>query len=318
MKLRTKIEPLDYSFKIAHKDAVLSLGSCFSEHISDKLTYLGYQVLKNPCGITFNPASLLTTIKRVKQPESLHENQLNFHNGLYSHSDFHGSFNSSDPKLFISAATDSLLRAKEALKETKFIFITLGTCWVYRSKKSDLIVNNCHKLPADQFSKELLQLDTVHQLLAEMRAELIAATNSNLNIIWTVSPVRHVKNGLIHDRKSKSIAILAVHNMVDNFEDCHYFPSYEVVTDDLRDYRFFNSDLIHPTEQGVDYIFNLFEEATLDAEEADVRKRVLSISNRKQHNALFPSSDEHQFFLKKIQEDIKRLIIDYPYLKGRL
>ncbi len=314
MKTRTRLLPPKYTFKIAHNDPILSLGSCFSVHMSDKLTYLGYQVRNNPCGITFNPASLLTTIKRVKSPDSLHESQLNFHNSLYSHPDLHSSFSKGSADDILKCARASLIEVQQALPKIKYVFITIGTCFVYRAIKTNQIVNNCHKLPAEQFTRELLSLDEVHSLIAQLRQELVTSCESQLQLVWTVSPVRHTKNGLVGDRKSKSTALLAVHKLVDEYENCHYFPSYELMIDDLRDYRYYERDMIHPSSLAIDIIFDMVKESSLLADDDPLRSRIKSVKDRLQHRTLFPESDEHKQFLASLAIDKAQLLKEVPYL----
>ncbi len=317
MILRTTIKPPNYSFRIGYKSKILSLGSCFSEEIASKLGHLKYDVLQNPCGITFNPASILSTIKRVEVPDSLHSDQLIFSQSLYVHQDFHGSFNDIDPNNYLERAKSSLLAAQDHAEEVDVVFITLGTTFVYKRIDSGQIVNNCHKLPAAQFQKELLDLTTVSDLLKEIRERLVSLSSRNINFIWTVSPVRHTKNGIVDDRKSKSIALLAVHDLVEAHDDCHYFPSYELMTDDLRDYRFYKEDLIHPTKQAVQYIFETFERCLLKEDEKELRQKIQSLVRRQQHRPLFPESEEHKKLLESITRDQKALIDTYPYLNDR-
>ena len=314
MKTRTQLLPPKYTFKIAHTDPILSLGSCFSLHMSDKLTYMGYHVRQNPCGITFNPASLLTTIQRVKNPDSLHESQLNFHNSLFSHPDFHSSFNKSSADDILDYAKTSLIKTQKYLTGAKYVFITIGTCFVYRDNKTTQIVNNCHKLPTEQFTRELLSLQEVSAILDQLRQELMDSCDPKLQLVWTVSPVRHTKNGLVDDRKSKSTALLAIHELVTKHENCHYFPSYELMVDDLRDYRYYDRDMIHPSSLAVDMIFDMVKECLLLAEEAPLRAQVKSVKDRMQHRALFPESESHRLFLEKLDEDKERLLEAYPYL----
>lgn len=315
MKLRTELEKPQFPFRIGYKSGIFSIGSCFSVHIADRLEGLKYRVMQNPCGITFNPASLLSTIKRVEQPDSLHESQLIFHQGLYSHYDFHGSYNDSDPTSYLSKTKASLHSAQGFLSEAEVIFITIGTCHVYRAAATGEIVNNCHKQPSQNFTHELLQLDEVISMLTELADRIRKLSTDEIQFVWTVSPVRHTKNGLVKDRQSKSIALLAIDAMVRAQADCHYFPSYEIMTDDLRDYRFYKEDLIHPSDQAVDYIFQVFEESLLSEEEKRLRQKVQSIVSRSQHRPLFPDSKEHQHFTEQLASDKRELQEAYPFLQ---
>ncbi len=318
MKERTIIAIPSKNPKITYKSGVLSLGSCFSVHISDKLSALKYAVIQNPCGITFNPASILHTIKRIISPESLLRSELQFNQGLWSHPDFHSSFSHPEQEHYLDNVSKSLNAAQKHLKSCKYVFITLGTCYVYRSVKTGKIVNNCHKLPSSEFSHELLSVANVQELLAESRNLLLDNHKEvGLQFIFTVSPVRHIKNGLAEDKRSKATALLAVQNLVDLHSDCHYFPSYEVMLDDLRDYRYYEADLIHPSPVAIAYIFALFEQTWLDDHDAGLRKELRSITKRLDHKALFPDTEQHQLFLKKLDADIKDITQRHPFLATR-
>ncbi len=318
MKLRTKVKMPSPKVRIQYSDQICSIGSCFSVHMSDRLSHLGYPVNSNPTGITFNPQSILRTIKIVLKPDSLQGDALLLQNGVYSHLDFHSSYSQMDAPSFIAQASNSLKVAAKSLQKAQFFIITLGTCHVHRYKKTNEIVNNCHKLPSDQFTQELMTLNQVIASLEETRALVLPQTENKPQFIFTVSPVRHIKNGLVEDRKSKSTALLAVHHMVDRFADCHYFPSYEIMTDDLRDYRYYNDDLIHPSQLAVEHIFNEFTQSWLAPEDESLRARIEHIQKRRQHRPLFPDTEAHKDFEKKLNEDMKGLVEDYPFLSQTL
>ncbi len=303
--------------KIQYSHQIWSIGSCFSVHMSDRLSQLGYLVDSNPTGITFNPKSILHTLKIVLEPNSLQENRLIFHNETYAHLDFHSSYNQLDDNIFMKTAYKNLLKANKSLIKADFIIITLGTCFVFKHNKTKEIVNNCHKLPASAFTPHLMTSNEVLDSLEEIRALVLGQTEKP-QIIFSVSPVRHIKNGLVQDRRSKSIALLAAHHMCDNYSDCHYFPSYEIMTDDLRDYRFYKDDLIHPSNQAIEHIFNEFSTTWLAQEEQSLRDKILSIQNRRLHRPRFPDTTAHTKFKDKLEADTKDLITEYPFLAETL
>lgn len=317
MKDRTKITILSNNHQITYKSGVLSLGSCFSVHISDRLSALKYSVSQNPCGITFNPASIMHTIKRIISPESLLSSELQFHKGLWSHPDFHSSYSHPTKEGLIDNVLKSLNAAKTHLNSCDYVIITLGTSFVYRSLKTGRIVNNCHKLPSADFSHELLSVEDVLKLLSESRKLLSEYCDKELQFIFTVSPIRHIKNGLAQDKRSKATALLAIQGLAEQHRDCHYFPSYEIMLDDLRDYRYYKEDLIHPSAMAIDYIFERFTESWLDAKDAALRKKISSINSRQNHRALFPETEEHQLFLKNLDEDIKQVVSTHPFLAAK-
>ena len=318
MVTRTQIKIRPSDVKIGYNDPILSLGSCFSAHMADRLNALMYIVSSNPCGITFNPASLLTTVKRVCAPDSLHAEELIYQNGLYSHPDFHSSYNTLLSEDYLIYAKKGLIAASEVLKNAKFIILTIGTSFVFRSIANGKIVNNCHKLPAEAFSRELLAPVEIMETIEELRKIVLEQSDQNPHFILTVSPVRHTRNGLVEDRRSKAIASLAIHDIVDKYEDCHYFPSYEIMTDDLRDYRYYKADMIHPSSVAIDYIWDRFCECWLDPEDEDLRKKISGINKRRAHRPLFPDSEQHMQFQKQLNHDVDDLLSQNPFLQGRL
>jgi len=250
--------------------------------------------------------------------KTLQEDQILSQNGLYNHFKYHSSFNHTDRGQAFSAMQKSIDQTATALQSVDYVIITIGTCIVFRHKSSGQIVNNCHKFPAQHFDKELLSVSQTIDTLEEIRDLITGRSSSKVQFIYTVSPVRHIKNGLVLDRKSKSTALLAVHHMSDNYADCHYFPSYEILTDMLRDYRYYAADMIHPSEVAIDYIYKTFSEAMLDQGEAQIRKDIASILRRENHRPLFPDSDSHQKFLTHLATDKKALIDNYPWITDRL
>lgn len=313
MQLITPVKCPDFPSKISYSDKILSIGSCFSVHMAQKMGFLGYDVLQNPTGITYSAASISRTLKMVHKPDSLHDAPVNHQNSLYSHPDFHGSYNQLSEENLLQITSDSLTTARNFLQKTSFVFLTLGTSVVFRSRETGHIVNNCHKLPSTRFDKEVLTIiETVRHMTEALDLIMEMSQADKVHFVLTVSPIRHVKNGLIEDRRSKSIALLAIHQLVSERTDCHYFPSYEIMTDELRDYRFYKSDLIHPSETAIDLIYDRFSSSLLDPREADLRKQLLSIRKRQEHRPLFPDTAEHQQFLKKLEENIITLKAAYP------
>ena len=286
--------------------------------MAQKLSLLKYNLIQNPSGITFNPASLLTTIKSIIEPNSLLQEEFFLNKGLWSHPDFHGSFSHPDLASAHKAAQASLIAAHKALPYISKVFITIGTSHVFRDLNTGKIVNNCHKRSAEQFNKEILTpsaiVDQLHKGL-----DLIQLQNGKgIQFVLTVSPIRHIKNGVIEDKLNKSRCLLAVHQVVAERSDSHYFPSYELMMDDLRDYRYYAEDLIHPSSQALDYIFKHLEDNLLTEEDAVLRRRVSQINNQLNHKPLFPDSEAHQKFLVNLDAAILKLKKDYPFMKDRI
>lgn len=303
-----------FPFRIKYSESILSLGSCFSINMTDRLDNLKYNTLQNPAGITFNPASLSYTLKMLQYPNSLLESDSQCHLNLWSHPDFHGIYNHPDKTIHQKHIQESLLTARTHLQNTSKVLITLGTAYVFRSKSTGRIVNNCHKLPADQFEKQLMTIPEILTSLQEITTAIDALSNKDVQYIFSVSPVRHIKNGLIADRHSKSLLLVATHSFVQDQERTHYFPAYEILTDELRDYRYYGDDLIHPSKMAIAHIFEMFESALLSEDEASIRAEVQQLVTRKNHRALFPESVSHQRFLAKLEEDENNLKDRYPFL----
>jgi len=310
----THIKQPDFPFKVTYSDTLLSLGSCFAVNMATKLDDLGYRVLRNPAGITFNPASLSRTIKMVKNPDSLHKTPSTQQAELWSHPDFHGSFNNPDRQSHLEMMEGSLKDAHEAISKVSVVLITMGTAHVYVSKESGNIVNNCHKKPADHFDKRLMTIQEIKESLYEIKKTVDELSIQEVNFVISVSPVRHVKNGLVSDRHSKSLLLVACHEFVQEQASVHYFPAYEILVDELRDYRYYADDLIHPSTVAVDHVFECFEQNLLDKKESEVRTKVSDLIQRQNHRPLFPETEAHQKFLKKLKSDKVLLLEKYPFL----
>lgn len=318
MQSRTKIQPKRALNIIGYNSTMLALGSCFSSHMGQKLQNLGYKVSSNPLGITFNPVSISIAIKRLINKQSLLEEELELSQELWTHPDFHGSFNHISKEAYLKNTNQSLDQTRQILPELKVVILTIGTCWVYKSKNTGQIVNNCHKLPSQNFDFSLLSTQEVFDALSQSITSLQENSTENIQIILTVSPVRHLKNGLEKDKLSKATALLATHQLVEVHPNCHYFPSYELMLDDLRDYRYYQEDMLHPSPQAVDYIYEVFQAQFLDQGEAALRSRIIDINRRKNHRILFPETAASLKFKNKLDEDLKQLVIEFPFLKNRV
>ena len=310
----THIKLPNFNFRINYSDKILSLGSCFSVNISDKLKVLKYDILQNPAGITFNPVSLCHILKMLQNPNSLLLNDSECHMELWSNPDFHGIYNHPDKTIHQKLIKESLNTASAHLRNTSVVLITLGTAHVFRSKETGHIVNNCHKLPADRFDKHLMTIPEITSALQEIASLIDALSTKEVHYIYTVSPVRHIKNGLVADRHSKSLLLVALHSFIQSQNRAHYFPAYEILIDQLRDYRYYADDLIHPSRPTIDHIFDLFQSALLSEEEATIRTEILQLAARENHRARFPESPAHLRFLEKLAEDQIRLMEKYPFL----
>jgi hypothetical protein len=312
--LRTEIEIQELVSKIKYSDKILSLGSCFSVEMAEKLKSLQYQVLQNPAGITFNPKSIASTVKTIISANSLPDKSLVYLNGIWSHDDFHGSFNGADKAKVLANIDSSIQNAHDFIKNLKFVFITIGTAFVFEKIASQKVVNNCHKQPSSHFNRKLLSSSEIHQSLIEMKSNLDAYSTKDIQYILTLSPVRHIRDGIQANQRSKSTALVAIHDFVENSENVHYFPSYEIMIDDLRDYRFYKDDFIHPNNLALQYIYNKFEDFALSNSESSLRKKIANIVNREHHKALFPDSAAHKKFLTQLKIDKAEMKNEFDWM----
>jgi hypothetical protein len=200
-----------------------------------------------------------------------------------------------------------------ALKSNTHIIITLGTSWIYRFSESDKIVTNCHKVPQHKFKKELLSIVEINKSLSSI-ISLIRKVNPDINFIFTVSPIRHLKDGFIENQQSKSHLISALHQIIKKQENTFYFPSYEIMMDELRDYRFYKEDMIHPNQIAINYIWEKFYENWLSDEAIDLKKQVIKIQRGLEHKPFNPDSKKHQQFLLSLQEKIEILKKKYSHI----
>lgn len=312
MKLQTqiKIEPALKQF--GYQDTLLLIGSCFAENIGTKLAYHKFQSATNPFGILFNPVVIEQLIQDAVLNKTYTEQDVFEHNGIWKSFLAHSALNATSRLEAVINLQEAQQELRTTIIEASHIYITLGTAWVYRHLEKDCIVANCHKIPQKEFKKELLSVQEVNSCLEKI-CNHITGLNPTAHIVFTVSPVRHVKDGFIENMRSKSHLISAIHLLVDG-QKAHYFPSYELMMDELRDYRFYASDMLHPSEQAIDYIWEKFVEGYAFAKAKETIKKVASIKNRLDHKAFNPESTAHQQFLKVLKQDIEQVQIHHKHI----
>ena len=297
MQFRTSIEISQFLPFITYDSKILSLGSCFSEHIANKLSNSKYQVLRNPFGITFNPISTLSCIKSCIKANSLPEESLIQEGDLWVHHDFHSSFSHHDKQIALENMNTQVLSTHNYLPEVDVVFLTVGTSWVH--ELDGQIVNNCHKRPQQLFNKRLLSTDEIFEALSGCIQLLGENTSKDPIFIFTLSPVRHIKEGLANNQLSKANALVAIHQLCKENHNAIYFPAYEILIDDLRDYRYYKDDLIHPSDMAIKYVFHCFEAAHLDPEEKPIREEIAKVMKAISHRVIHASSTSHEKFVKK-------------------
>jgi len=319
MKFRTSVPILEQENKIDHTSKILLLGSCFVENIGQKLDYYQFQNLRNPFGIFYHPEAIENFIEKVATGFNYKEKDVFFYNEQWHCFDAHSSLNSSIKEELLFQLNEGLKNARSYIEETTHIVITLGTSWLYKEEKSGRSVANCHKLEQKHFTKELLSVNQIEDVLNKTFQHLLTI-NPNIKVIFTVSPVRHLKDGFVENQQSKAHLISGVHqflgsqkNRVDDY--CFYFPAYEIMMDDLRDYRFYNEDMIHPNSIAIDYIWSRFTDAWMAISAIQLFKSIENIHKGLGHRPFNISSENHQSFLRKLQEKIRSLKVKIPGAK---
>lgn len=292
---------------IEHDSSITAIGSCFSNHIGQYLANRYFNVLSNPLGILFNPVSIEMMIDRALKNKPYSDNDTVHHLDTWHLIALHGSNQDSNQLRLLDTTNrmQDLLAAH--LKESDVLLITLGTATVYRYLSGGYIAGNNHKLPLDMFEKSTLQVvDVRNSLVRTIRS--VRKVNPAVKIILTVSPVRHLRDGPVQNLLSKSTLIVASHSVLKDFSDVHYFPAYEILMDELRDYRFYKEDLVHPSDAAVEYIWTRFVESHFTNKARLYLNDVDQMNAMEQHRPLFPESSEHQKFLYKLTTFKKQLM----------
>jgi len=301
MKWRTIIEPIDHPLNITLDSSVLLLGSCFAENIGYKMRDNKFLADINPTGISYNPVSLAENIRRACQQDIVFEKELLNNGEKYIHFDFHSSLGHFDVSTCLQKINEAIEQLHNSIQKADFIFMSLGSAVVFEHLQNQAIVSNCHKFPKEEFNKRQLDIseitDSLHELLKD-----IYQLNPEVNIILTVSPVRHARHGLIENNKSKAKLIAAVHELVDNDDQLYYFPSYEIIMDDLRDYRFYASDLVHPSEEAIEYIWSYLEDHYMTGETQQDIKSIKSLMDSSKHKLMNSSPEKKKEFLLALKD----------------
>ena len=303
---------------IGYRDSLFLIGSCFSENMGAKLNTHLFKVFENPHGILFNPISVAQSLSDCIHNKQYTEADLFQLNEVWNSWQHHSRFSGINSKEALDKINNSIAKAHTFLKTADHIVITLGSAWVYQLNSQSphaagLVVANNHKAPATWFDKALMKPDALVLLLNKMVKDLLQF-NPHLQIIFTISPVRHLREGLVENNRSKAVLIQAVHEIVDSTENVAYFPSYEYVIDDLRDYRFYAEDLVHPNYAASNYVWEKWVETYMNEETQGIMKQVAELQLAVQHKPFFAGSSQHKEFLQNCIAKSERLLSLYPYL----
>jgi hypothetical protein len=307
LQLRTEVTVKPSVWKITHSSKIITLGSCFAEVLGEQLENYKFQVMSNPFGTVFNPASLVKLVKMsfANDLPPMGHFLMNKDN-IYLHHDFHSSFWATDSETLDTMLRKKMADVKQFLVRADVLVITLGSAFAYRSLRTTEYVTNCHKVPSSQFSKELLSLTMVESELVSL-IDLLKLHNPKLRILLTVSPVRHTKDTLPLNQVSKSLLRVACHNLENSYEHVSYFPSYEIMIDDLRDYRFYEADLIHPNQSAEEHIFRTFVQAYLNEESLGIVNEWEAIQKMLNHNPQHGPTESHRTMLVNVRDRLAKL-----------
>ncbi|MDR1984821.1 MAG: GSCFA domain-containing protein [Prevotellaceae bacterium] len=313
MYLKTEINIKPFAEKISHTSKILMLGSCFSNNIGEFLSEAKFNVCINPFGVIYNPFSIANSIKLLIENKKTDENDLLLHNGLYCNFAYHTSFSADKKQKAADKMNVSQQQGAEFIKHSDFIILTFGSATAYKHKKLDKIVANCHKIPNGEFEKINLSINEITEAV-NLAIKNIRTVNCNAKFIFTVSPVRHLSDGAHENQLSKSRLLIAVDEICKSNDCCRYFPAYEIMMDELRDYRFYADDMLHPSKLAVNYIWQKFSTAIIHSDSLKIMEEIKKISEAKSHKAFNPNTAEHRKFLKTHFEKTAQLQAQYPFL----
>lgn len=296
MKFRTEIDVKPLAVGIDHTDKVFALGSCFAENISERLAKAKFSVESNPFGVLFNPFSIANALERLDEIRAFAVCDIKAGRENFFSFDAHSSLDGRSHTEIFANLNRAVAQGSKALRESDWVILTFGTAWVY--EKDGRVVANCHKQPATEFERRRLSVAEI----VERYSRLFEGILRDKKVVLTVSPVRHIGDGLQENSVSKATLRLAVEELVAKFENVYYFPSYEILIDDLRDYRYYADDLAHPSKMAVDYVWERFCEAILSPETQEMLPRIAQIVSAAEHRPFNPDSESHKAFCRKMIE----------------
>ncbi|MGB0776687.1 MAG: GSCFA domain-containing protein [Flavobacteriaceae bacterium] len=304
MKFRTEINIQGPEVKtIDYHSKSLFLGSCFAEHFANRFDYYKLQQNTNPYGIMYNPVSIAQIFKDLEEHKTYGSKDLLKKGDLYLSLNHHSSWNRTNQDFLLSEINQEIKAFHEEMNSYSHVFISLGTAWVYKHKLTNQYVGNCHQLPADHFEKKLLDLNEIKAALRLIVSSFPETTQIGL----TLSPVRHLKDGMQENNLSKSLLRIGIEEMLKEFSNTRYFPSFEILMDDLRDYRFYAKDMVHPSPEAIDYIWEKFQPIYFTKESLETMKKVKKVVLGLNHKAFNEDSQSHQKFLRNLEKEKKKL-----------
>lgn len=315
MQFTTKIPIDNFSNLIDYNSKIIAFGSCFAENISEKLSYYKFTVFSNPFGIIFNPISIEKLLYRIVHNVEFTEQDIFFQNDLWHCFEVHSQLSDTNNTNFLRTLNALLKQSFIEIQNATHVQITLGTAWVYRNLNNNEVVANCHKIAKNNFDKELISAELIQKSI-ENSSQLIQLINPNCNILFTISPVRHSKDGFVQNTASKARLVDAIYQICQiNPKTISYFPSFEIMMDELRDYRFYTDDMLHPSQVAIDYIWERFVETSISESVLKTMKEVENIQKSLQHKPFNPDTESHQKFVEQLRLKIATVQKNYPWFK---
>lgn len=290
MNFRTEIKIVPSTKKISHESKILTIGSCFADNVAARMHLGGLRVEANPLGEMFNPQSIAATLERLAKGELFSAEELHNRGDVWFTYEAHGAFDGCNKEEVVGRLNEAVERGKRALAEADVVVITLGTAWVY--EREGRVVANCHKMPSVEFVRRRLSVGEVVEAVTTLANGVLR----NKHLVLTVSPVRHLADGLEGNAVSKATLRLAAEQVVERCANVDYFPAYEIVLDDLRDYRFAAADLVHPSQEAVEYVWERFEERYMESHTVESCRKVEALRRAATHRPLHPESAEWASF----------------------
>lgn len=309
---RTIIQVEKVAQQIDYAQKLLAIGSCFTEHIGQKLQHYKFDVVINPTGIVYNPISIANSLQLLLNQQVLTSTDLLFHQERWLSLQHHGRFSHHNQGTCLAQINQATKKGYTQLKNAHVLLLTLGTAFVYQYKATGQVVANCHQLPANQFDSYSIDTTTIVKTF-ERLFDQIQVLNPTIKIVFTVSPIRHWKDGAVQNQYSKATLLLAIHELMNQYKNIFYFPAYEIMLDDLRDYRFYEADMIHPNQVAIDYIWQQFKEAYIEKKCWPMMKQIAQIRQSALHRPRNPSSQRHKTFVNSQLGKIATLKKQYSF-----
>ena len=313
INFRTEVSLPKVKKQLSYRQNALMIGSCFTENIGNYLKDHYFPVLTNPCGILYNPASMASCIDLLVNEIQITSSDLFYANDLWNNFHFHNRYSHPNQQSALTGMNESLANASRQLRSASHLFLTFGTSWIYREKEHNTIVGNCHKLPASHFSRERLAVEDMTNLWIEKLDQLFAF-RPDLFVVLTVSPIRHFKDGSFENQVSKSGLFLLIDQLLNHFgrERISYFPSYEIIMDELRDYRFYAPDMLHLSEVATAFVQDKFNEVFLDNESREISFTVDKIAKSLAHKPFHGENSSYLDLLSRLEQEVSLLAKNHP------